>query len=186
MQIVSTYATDSVPTSMLCFVDDVNVLAYRTSNEENCKTLEILHKKLERWASRHRAAMQTGYKAREQNPSPEHLPWAFPPEHTCLVDGDQQKKKKERKKERANRVIFRIVVEHRYVVREHPQHTNNRVVVENVWKVGSRLTRPHFQLLERERARGQDEKFRVVEKMLCSHAKVRPVGVRHWNPWELF
>ena len=35
------------------FIDDVNVLAYSTSTEENCKTLERLHKECERWAIKH-------------------------------------------------------------------------------------------------------------------------------------
>lgn len=35
-------------TSGLGFVDDVNILAYGTSTEENCKTLEKVHKKCER------------------------------------------------------------------------------------------------------------------------------------------
>lgn len=42
-------------TSALGFVDDFNVLAYGKSTEENCRALEAVHKKCERWASRHRA-----------------------------------------------------------------------------------------------------------------------------------
>ena len=40
-------------TSAIGFVDDINVLAYGKSTEENCKTLEGIHKKCERWAIRH-------------------------------------------------------------------------------------------------------------------------------------
>ena len=40
-------------TSALGFVDNINVLAYGKSTEENCKTLEVIHKKCEKWASRH-------------------------------------------------------------------------------------------------------------------------------------
>ena len=40
-------------TSALGFVDDINVLAYGKSTEENCKTLEEIHKKCEKWATRH-------------------------------------------------------------------------------------------------------------------------------------
>ena len=40
-------------TSALGFVDDINMLAYGKSTEENCKTLEVIHKKCEKWASRH-------------------------------------------------------------------------------------------------------------------------------------
>ena len=40
-------------TSAIGFVDDINVLAYGKSTEENCKTLEEIHKKCERWAIRH-------------------------------------------------------------------------------------------------------------------------------------
>ena len=39
----------------LGFVDDVNILTYSTSTEENCRTLEVMHKKCELWASRHGA-----------------------------------------------------------------------------------------------------------------------------------
>ena len=35
------------------FVDDVNILTYSTSTEENCRTLETLHKKCEKWAARY-------------------------------------------------------------------------------------------------------------------------------------
>lgn len=42
-------------TSALGFVDDVNVLAYGKSTEENYRTLETIHKKCEKWASRHGA-----------------------------------------------------------------------------------------------------------------------------------
>ena len=35
------------------FVDDVNILAYGKSTEENCKTLEKIHNDCERWAARH-------------------------------------------------------------------------------------------------------------------------------------
>ena len=37
-------------TSAIGFIDDVNILAYSTSTEENCKTLKRLHKKCKRWA----------------------------------------------------------------------------------------------------------------------------------------
>lgn len=40
-------------TSGLGFVDDVNVLAYGRSTEENCLTLEKVHKACEKWARRH-------------------------------------------------------------------------------------------------------------------------------------
>ena len=40
-------------TSALGFVDDINVLAYGKSTEENCKTLEEIHKKCEKWAIRY-------------------------------------------------------------------------------------------------------------------------------------
>ena len=40
-------------TSAIGFVDDVNILAYSTSTEENCKTLEKLHRECEKWAKRH-------------------------------------------------------------------------------------------------------------------------------------
>lgn len=40
-------------TSAMGFMDDVNVLAYSTSTEENCRTLERLHKECERWARKH-------------------------------------------------------------------------------------------------------------------------------------
>ena len=40
-------------TSALGFVDDVNVLAYGKSTEENCRTLERIHRKCELWATRH-------------------------------------------------------------------------------------------------------------------------------------
>ena len=40
-------------TSALGFVDDINVLAYGKSTEENCKMLEEIHKKCEKWAIRH-------------------------------------------------------------------------------------------------------------------------------------
>ena len=39
----------------LGFVDDVNMLTYGSSTEENCKTLESLHRKCEAWALRHEA-----------------------------------------------------------------------------------------------------------------------------------
>lgn len=42
-------------TSSLGFVDDVNIVAYGKGTEENCTTLEITHKKCEKWASRHGA-----------------------------------------------------------------------------------------------------------------------------------
>ena len=35
------------------FVDDVNILAYGKSTEEDCKTLEKIHNDCERWAARH-------------------------------------------------------------------------------------------------------------------------------------
>lgn len=41
--------------SGLGFVDDVNVLAFSTSTEENCRTLQNLHAECERWASKHGA-----------------------------------------------------------------------------------------------------------------------------------
>ena len=90
------------------------------------------------------------------------IPWTSFPEHNCLADGDQ------------HRVMFHIVMEHRYIVRGHPQHTNSRVVFENVWTSSGWLTRPRCWLLLRERARRQDEMFRFVEKMLCSHPKLHP------------
>ena len=40
-------------TSVLGFIDDVNILAYDTSTKENVRTLERLHKKCEAWARRH-------------------------------------------------------------------------------------------------------------------------------------
>ena len=40
-------------TSALGFVNDVNVLAYGKSTEENCRTLERIHRKCELWAARH-------------------------------------------------------------------------------------------------------------------------------------
>lgn len=40
-------------TSAMGFIDDVNILAYSTSTEENVKTLERLHKQCEAWACRH-------------------------------------------------------------------------------------------------------------------------------------
>ena len=40
-------------TSSLGFADDVNVLAYGKSTEENCRTLERIHKECERWSLRH-------------------------------------------------------------------------------------------------------------------------------------
>ena len=42
-------------TSSLRFIDDVNILAYSTSTEENCRTLEKVHKKCEWWAKKHEA-----------------------------------------------------------------------------------------------------------------------------------
>lgn len=36
--------------SSLGFVDDVNIVAYGKGTEENCTTLEITHKKYEKWA----------------------------------------------------------------------------------------------------------------------------------------
>jgi hypothetical protein len=41
--------------SGLGFVDDVNILAYGKSTEDNCKSLEIIHRACERWAVRHGA-----------------------------------------------------------------------------------------------------------------------------------
>ena len=38
------------------FIDDVNILTYSTSTEENCKTLETIHRRSEAWAARHEAA----------------------------------------------------------------------------------------------------------------------------------
>lgn len=35
------------------FIDNVNILAYGTSTEENVKTLERLHKQCKRWALQH-------------------------------------------------------------------------------------------------------------------------------------
>ena len=40
-------------TSAIGFVDDANILAYGKSTEENCKTLESIHRQCEKWASRH-------------------------------------------------------------------------------------------------------------------------------------
>lgn len=40
-------------TSALSFIDDVNILAYGTSTEENLKTLERVHTQCEAWACRH-------------------------------------------------------------------------------------------------------------------------------------
>ena len=40
-------------TSAMGFIDDVNVLVYSTSTEENCKILERLHKECKRWAVKH-------------------------------------------------------------------------------------------------------------------------------------
>lgn len=37
------------------FVDDVNILAYSTSTEENCRILESMHEKCIQWASKHGA-----------------------------------------------------------------------------------------------------------------------------------
>jgi hypothetical protein len=37
----------------LRFVDDVNILAYEKSIEENCKSLKIIHRVCEKWAIRH-------------------------------------------------------------------------------------------------------------------------------------
>jgi hypothetical protein len=37
----------------LRFVDDVNILAYEKSIEENCKSLKIIHRVCKRWAIRH-------------------------------------------------------------------------------------------------------------------------------------
>ena len=41
--------------SSLGFVDDINILAYGKNTEENYTTLEIIHKKCEKWADRHGA-----------------------------------------------------------------------------------------------------------------------------------
>ena len=38
-------------TSAIGFVDDANILAYGKSTEENCKTLESIHRQCEKWAS---------------------------------------------------------------------------------------------------------------------------------------
>ena len=35
------------------FINNVNMLAYSTSTEENCRTLERLYKECERWATKH-------------------------------------------------------------------------------------------------------------------------------------
>ena len=40
-------------TSGLGFVDDINALAYGKSTQENCRTLERIHRECERWALRH-------------------------------------------------------------------------------------------------------------------------------------
>lgn len=40
-------------TSALGFIDNVNILAYNTSTEENLKILERLHNQCQRWACRH-------------------------------------------------------------------------------------------------------------------------------------
>lgn len=37
------------------FVNDVNILAYNTSTEENCKVLEHVHRTCEKWTKRHKA-----------------------------------------------------------------------------------------------------------------------------------
>jgi hypothetical protein len=37
----------------LRFVNDVNILAYEKSIENNCKSLKIIHRACERWAVRH-------------------------------------------------------------------------------------------------------------------------------------
>ena len=42
-----------VAASSLGFVDDVNILAYGKSTEGNCRTLENMHEKCMKWASRH-------------------------------------------------------------------------------------------------------------------------------------
>jgi hypothetical protein len=38
----------------LRFVNDVNILAYEKSFEENCKSLKIIHRVYEKWAIRHK------------------------------------------------------------------------------------------------------------------------------------
>ena len=43
----------SVKANGLGFVDDVNLLAYGKSTEENCETIEKLHRKFETWARKH-------------------------------------------------------------------------------------------------------------------------------------
>ena len=40
-------------TSAIGFVDDANILPYGKITEENCKTLESIHRQCEKWASRH-------------------------------------------------------------------------------------------------------------------------------------
>lgn len=42
-------------TSGMGFVDNVNILAYSTSTEENCRTFENIHRKCIQWASKHEA-----------------------------------------------------------------------------------------------------------------------------------
>lgn len=39
----------------MAFVDDVNILAYSSSTEANCRTLERVHRACLKWAKRHGA-----------------------------------------------------------------------------------------------------------------------------------
>lgn len=39
----------------MAFVDDVKILAYSTSTEENCQILEHIHEKCIQWANKHGA-----------------------------------------------------------------------------------------------------------------------------------
>lgn len=51
--LLNIFEETSAKATGLGFVDDVNILAYGLSTEENCRTIETLHKKCERWAKKH-------------------------------------------------------------------------------------------------------------------------------------
>jgi hypothetical protein len=46
----------TLPASGIGFVDDVNALAFGKSTEENCRTLQTVHKRCLDWARKHRAS----------------------------------------------------------------------------------------------------------------------------------
>ena len=53
--LLKTCSNFGAKTTTLGFVDDVNILAYGTSTEKNCRILEKVHKLCAKWADTHEA-----------------------------------------------------------------------------------------------------------------------------------